>query len=142
MDTSELLRTPLNVFLLTLVLVLAFLAAYRIKKKWLRLPVRIVFSIGAALSILQLVAFMLCARGKPDETVTEVRNGSYKVLIRSQEFHHSGSINVDVCGPIAQALHFLRTRSSTVFFTATTFPDWLLNGDRGRTSKLHLIADE
>ena len=48
MDTSELLRTPLNVFLLTLVLVLAFLAAYRIKKKWLRLPVRIVFSIGAA----------------------------------------------------------------------------------------------
>ena len=34
MDTSELLRTPLNVFLLALVLALTFLAAYRIREKW------------------------------------------------------------------------------------------------------------
>ena len=95
MDTSELLR-PLNVFLLTLTLVLAFLAAHRIRNKWLRIPVRVACSIGAVLGGL-LLAFMLFARGKPDETVTEVKNGPSVVLIRSQEFNHSGSINVDVC---------------------------------------------
>ena len=96
MATSELLRTPLNVFLLALTLVLAFLAAHRIRKKWLRITIRVVCSIGAVLSGL-LLAFMLFARGKPTETVTEAKNGPYKVLVRSQEFHHSGTINVDVC---------------------------------------------
>jgi hypothetical protein len=95
MDTSELLR-PLNVFFLALVLALAFLAAHRIRGKWLRIPVRLACSIGAVLSSL-LLAFMLFARGKPDERVTEVKNGPFKVLVRSQEFHHSGTINVDVC---------------------------------------------
>src|SRR5271169_6682463 len=96
MNTYELLRTPLNVFLFALILVLTFLAAYRIRKKWLRIPVRIACSIGAVLSVL-LLAFMLFARGKPNETITEARNGPFKVLVRSQEFHHSGTINVDVC---------------------------------------------
>jgi hypothetical protein len=36
--------------------------------------------------------------GKPtEENVTEVKNGMYKVDVRSQEFHHSGIRNVDVC---------------------------------------------
>jgi len=96
MDTSGLLRTPLNVFLLALTLVLAFMAAHRIRDKWLRIPVRVVCSIAAVVSGL-LLAFMLFARGKPNETVTEARNGPFKVLVRSQEFHHSGTINVDVC---------------------------------------------
>jgi hypothetical protein len=96
MDTSELLRTPLNVFLLALTLVLTFLAAHRIRNKWLRIPVRVACSIGAVFGGL-LLAFMLFARGKPNETVTEARNGPFKVLVRSQEFHHSGTINVDVC---------------------------------------------
>src|ERR1700676_3310155 len=96
MDTSELLRTPLNVFFVALTLVLALLAAHRIRNKWLRIPVRIGCSIGFALSCL-LLAFMLFARGKPNETVTEVKNDSFKVLVRSQEFHHSGTVNVDVC---------------------------------------------
>lgn len=71
MDTSELLRTPLNVFLLALVLALTFLAAYRIRKKSLRIPVRIACFIGAVLSGL-LLAFMLFARGSPSQTLTEV----------------------------------------------------------------------
>lgn len=96
MDTSELLRTPVNVFLLTLTLALTFLAAHRIRSKWLRIPVRIGCSIGAVLGGI-LLASMLFARGKPSETVIEARNGPFKVLVRSQEFHHSGIINVDVC---------------------------------------------
>jgi uncharacterized membrane protein len=72
MDTSELLRTPINVFLLALILLLTFLAAYRIRKKWLRIPIRIACSIGAVLSGL-LLAFMIFARGKPNETVTTLR---------------------------------------------------------------------
>src|SRR6202142_439009 len=96
MDTSELLRTPLNVFFVALILALTFLAAYRIRQKWLRTSVRIACSIGAVLTAL-LLAFMLFARGKPNETVTEARNDRFKVLVRSQEFHHSGIINVDVC---------------------------------------------
>ena len=96
MDTSELLRTPLNVLLLALILVLASLAAHRISSKWLRIPIRVACSIGAVLSGL-LFAFMLFASGKPNETITEIKNGPFKALVRSQEFHHSGSINVDVC---------------------------------------------
>jgi drug/metabolite transporter (DMT)-like permease len=74
METSELLRTPLNVFLLASILLLAFLAAHRIRKRWLRIPVRIVCSIGAVLGGL-LLAFMLFARGNPNKTITEARNG-------------------------------------------------------------------
>jgi len=96
MDTSELLRTPLNVFFLALTLMLTFLAAHRIRDRWLRIPVRVACSIGAALSGL-LLAFMLFASGKPNETLTEVKNGPFKALVRSQDFHHSGSINIDVC---------------------------------------------
>ena len=96
MDTSDLLRTPLNVFLLALILVLAFLAASRIESKPLRFPLRVACSIGAVLSGL-LLALMLFGRGKPNETVTETKNGPFKLLVRSQEFHHSGIINVDVC---------------------------------------------
>jgi hypothetical protein len=29
--------------------------------------------------------------------VTEVRNGAFKILVRSQEFHHSGIRNIDIC---------------------------------------------
>jgi len=109
MDTSELLRTPLNVFLLALLLVLTFLAAYCIRKKWLRILVRITCSIGVALSGL-LLAFMLFARGKPSETTNETRNGPFKVLIRSQEFHHSGTINVDVCVTDSSSLAFPKSK--------------------------------
>ena len=96
MDTSELLRTPLNVFFLALTLVLAFLAAQRIGNKRLRIPIRVTCSVATVLSGL-LLAWMLFGRGKSNETIVEVKNGPFKALVRSQEFHHSGLINVDVC---------------------------------------------
>src|SRR6202140_23716 len=114
MDTSELLRTPINVFLLALILLLTFLAAYRIRKKWLRIPIRIACSIGAVLSGL-LLAFMIFARGKPNETVTEARNGPFKVLVRSLEFHHSGSINVDVCVTDSSSIAFPKSEKVQCF---------------------------
>jgi amino acid transporter len=120
MDTSELLKTPLNVFLLALIFVLAFLAAYRIRKKWLRISVRITCSIAAVLSAL-LLAAMLFARGKPNETVTEVRNGPFKVLVRSQEFHHSGSVNVDICVTDSSNLAFPRNEKVQCFLHGYDF---------------------
>jgi hypothetical protein len=47
--------------------------------------------------MLCLVIVLSSCRGRPDETMTEVKNGAFKVLIRSQEFHHSGSRNIDIC---------------------------------------------
>ena len=35
--------------------------------------------------------------GKSEESVTEVKNGDYKIIIRSQEFHHSAIRNIDIC---------------------------------------------
>ncbi len=96
MNTSELLRTPENVFLVALAFLAIFLATPRLSNRWLRIPVRVVCSFGAVLCFL-LLAFMLFARGTPNETVTATDNGAFKVLVRSQEFHHSGTINSDVC---------------------------------------------
>jgi hypothetical protein len=120
MDTSELLRTPLNVFLLSLTLVLTFLAASRIRKKWLRISVRIACSIGAVLSGL-LLALMLFGRGKPNEKVTEARNGPFKVLVRSQEFHHSGTFNVDVCVTDSSNLTFPKNEKLQCFLHGYDF---------------------
>ena len=36
-------------------------------------------------------------RGRLEERVTAVENGPFKILIRSREFHHSGTVNIDVC---------------------------------------------
>ena len=44
-----------------------------------------------------LMAVLSSCRGKPEETVAEVPNGAFKVLVRSQEFHHSGIRNIDIC---------------------------------------------
>jgi hypothetical protein len=132
MDTSELLRTPLTVFLLALALALAFLAAQRIKNKWLRIPVRLACSIAAVLSSL-LLAFMLFARGKPNEIVTETKNGPFKVLVRSQEFHHSGMIDVDVCVTDSSELTFPKHEKQQCFLHGFDFSGlsvkWLAQRD-------------
>jgi hypothetical protein len=41
--------------------------------------------------------FMLSCGTTTEENLTEVKNGEYKIDVRSQEFHHSGIRNVDVC---------------------------------------------
>jgi len=48
-------------------------------------------------SVCCLLVVLGSCRGKPAESVTEVRNGPFKVLIRSQEFHNSGIRNIDAC---------------------------------------------
>ena len=42
-----------------------------------------------------LCVMLVCAscRGVPEESMTQVDNGSFKILIRSQEFRHSGIRN-------------------------------------------------
>ena len=57
-----------------------------------------------------MIALSSC-RGKPDETITEVKNGAFKVLIRSQEFHHSGTVNVDICVANISSLGFPENRT-------------------------------
>lgn len=51
-------------------------------------------------TIFILVVFSLgvLSCGRPtEESLTEVKSGTYKIDIRSQEFHHSGIRNVDIC---------------------------------------------
>jgi hypothetical protein len=54
----------------------------------------ITLCLGASLSFYGLFRII---RGKPDESVTQVENGSFKILVRSQEFRHSGTVNMDIC---------------------------------------------
>jgi hypothetical protein len=42
------------------------------------------------------LATLSCAK-PTEESVTDVNNGSYKIVVRSQEFHHSAIRNVDIC---------------------------------------------
>jgi hypothetical protein len=42
-----------------------------------------------------LSALVSCAPTK--ETVQETKNGAFKILVRSREFHHSSIDNIDVC---------------------------------------------
>ncbi len=45
-----------------------------------------------------VLSLLVISCGKPtEENLTEVKNGAYKVDVRSQEFHHSGIRNVDIC---------------------------------------------
>jgi hypothetical protein len=48
--------------------------------------------------------------GKPKESLTEVKNGTFKILVRSQEFHHSGTIIIDVCVANAFSREFPRDK--------------------------------
>jgi hypothetical protein len=48
--------------------------------------------------IVCVLSLVVLSCGKPsEENLTEVKNGAYKVDVRSQEFHHSGIRNVDIC---------------------------------------------
>ena len=57
----------------------------RIKRKWT--------ACGAGCLVL---LFGSCW-GRPEEHITRIENGPFTILIRSQEFHHSASLNMDVC---------------------------------------------
>jgi hypothetical protein len=52
-----------------------------------------------AISCLMIVLASCCPT---EESVSEVENGPFKIVVRSREFHHSGTRNVDIC--IAQTV--------------------------------------
>lgn len=43
------------------------------------------------------LAIVLQSCAPTEENVSTFKNGSFKIVVRSREFHHSGSPNVDVC---------------------------------------------
>lgn len=62
-----------------------------------------------------LSTLLQSCKGKPEETQKEIQNGAYKIIIRTQEFHHSGTVNTEVCvsqsnnaQPLHEAQCFLR----------------------------------
>jgi len=122
MDMSELLRTPVNIALMVLVLLATFFAAHRLGKRWMRIPVRAFCLVGGVLCVL-LLAFMLFARGKPDESVTVVENGAFKALVRSQEFHHSGTVNTDICVAETSSRKFPKANSPQCFLQGYDFSE-------------------
>jgi hypothetical protein len=75
-----------------------------------------------------LIIVLGSCRGKPEESVTEVKNGNYKILIRSQEFHHSGTVIVDVCVANASSREFPKNKGQCLLhgddFTALSVK-WL-----------------
>ena len=52
------------------------------------------------------LALLVACKGNPYETFTTAPNGDYKVVIRTQGFHSSGTVNVDVCVTDAVAPRF------------------------------------
>ena len=52
---------------------------------------------AAAISLILFAVAASVSCGKAEESMTEVTNGQFTILIRSQEFHHSAIRNVDVC---------------------------------------------
>jgi hypothetical protein len=44
-----------------------------------------------------LCLLLQACKGKPEEMQTAVRNGAYKIVVRTQEFHHSGTVNTEAC---------------------------------------------
>jgi hypothetical protein len=57
----------------------------------------IAFCLGVGLSLFGPEVFERFIKGKPEESVTELRNGTFKIDVRSQEFRHSGIRNIDIC---------------------------------------------
>jgi putative transposon-encoded protein len=55
--------------------------------------------LGVSCFVIVLVAYLLptVIRGTPKETFTETRTGEYKTVVRTQKFHNSGTVNVDIC---------------------------------------------
>jgi hypothetical protein len=58
----------------------------------------------SALLLPFVFATLACSR--PEEHLAEATNGQYKVVVRSQEVHHSGIRNVDICVADATSSRF------------------------------------
>jgi hypothetical protein len=68
-----------------------------------------------------LMTLLVSCKGTPVESVTEVQNGAFKILVRSQEFHHSGSVNVDICVANTSSHNFPPESKSQCFLKGYDF---------------------
>jgi hypothetical protein len=67
------------------------------KARWSIVLGAVCFLLGISASSFVLRAVESCIRGKAKESLTIIKNGDFKILVRSQEFHHSAIQNVDIC---------------------------------------------
>jgi hypothetical protein len=95
----------------------------------------ICFLLGVVGSSFLLGALESCVHGKPEETVTEVPNGSFKVMVRSQEFHHSGTRNIDACVANASDRTF-PTSKAQCFFHGYDFSGLSATWDESRVIRV------
>jgi hypothetical protein len=56
------------------------------------------------------VVLFLGSCGRPDERITAEENGPFKILVRSREFHKSGTQNIDICVAETSSTEFPNTR--------------------------------
>jgi hypothetical protein len=61
------------------------------------------------------LAVVLGSCSKPEESVTEVKNGAFKIVVRSQEFHHSAIRNIDICVAEATSREFPQSKAQCFF---------------------------
>lgn len=85
----------------------------RAASRWAQLALRIISAVGVAVAFL-LLAFLIL-RGKPEEHVVELQSGAFKILVRSQEFGHSGIRNIEVCVAEISSRSFPTSRSQCFF---------------------------
>jgi hypothetical protein len=111
MDITEI--SPIAVLSAVVAMAGVFVFFSRATSRWSRLAVRIVSAVGVMVGCL-LFAFLIL-RGKPEERVVELRNGAFKILVRSQEFRHSGTRNIDICVAETSSLSFPKSRMQCFF---------------------------
>lgn len=64
------------------------------------------FLLGALGSSFLLGIMESCIHGRPEENITAINRGDFKILVRSQEFHHSAIQNVDICVANSSSIAF------------------------------------
>jgi hypothetical protein len=67
------------------------------KARWSIALGAVCFLLGALGSTFLLGIMESCIHGRPEENITEIKQGDFKILVRSQEFHKSAIQNIDIC---------------------------------------------
>jgi hypothetical protein len=111
MDITEM--SPIAVLFAVVAMAGIFVFFSRAASTWSRLAVLMISGFGAIVGCL-LIAFLIF-RGKPEERVIELENGRFKILVRSQEFRHSGSRNLDICVAETSSRSFPKSRMQCFF---------------------------
>jgi hypothetical protein len=111
MDMTEL--SPITVLFAVVAMAGIFVFFSRAESRWSRLAVRIISAASVVFGCV-LLAFLFF-RGKPVEHVVELRNGAFKILVRSQEFAHSGTQLIEICVAETSSGSFPQSESQCFF---------------------------